>query len=88
MEGAESDAPVPAKSAADRAAALARLLHRDCTRLLELYVSRRARFSRDRDDVCSHAAEICRINRKANVRLHTEPLELVCGGFPQHTVSH
>lgn len=40
MEGAgESDAPVTARSAADRAAALARLLHLDCTRLLELYVS-------------------------------------------------
>lgn len=40
MEGAaESDTPVPGKSATDRAAALARLLHRDCTRLLELYVS-------------------------------------------------
>ncbi|KAA0723982.1 hypothetical protein E1301_Tti021453 [Triplophysa tibetana] len=40
MEGAESDAPVPTRSAADRAAALARLLHRDCTRLLELYKER------------------------------------------------
>lgn len=40
MEGAaDSDTPVPERSAADRAAALARLLHRDCTRLLELYVS-------------------------------------------------
>ncbi|XP_051756055.1 uncharacterized protein LOC127515919 [Ctenopharyngodon idella] len=41
MEGAaESDTPVPGKSATDRAAALARLLHRDCTRLLELYKER------------------------------------------------
>lgn len=41
MEGtADSDAPVKARPPADRAAALARLLHRDCTRLLELYKER------------------------------------------------
>uniref|UniRef100_A0A672MEF8 Ciliary neurotrophic factor n=1 Tax=Sinocyclocheilus grahami TaxID=75366 RepID=A0A672MEF8_SINGR len=40
MEGAaHSDTPGTERPAADRAAALARLLHRDCTRLLELYVS-------------------------------------------------
>lgn len=70
MEGAaESDAPVTARSAADRAAALARLLHLDCTRLLELYVSKRAR-----DDVCSLTAAMCRINRNATVQFHTEPI--------------
>lgn len=36
MEGAAD----PGRSATDRAAALARLLHRDCTRLLELYKER------------------------------------------------
>ncbi|KAL1272131.1 hypothetical protein QQF64_031147 [Cirrhinus molitorella] len=41
MEGAaDSDTPVAQRSATDRAAALARLLHRDCTRLLELYKER------------------------------------------------
>uniref|UniRef100_A0A673KJX3 Ciliary neurotrophic factor n=1 Tax=Sinocyclocheilus rhinocerous TaxID=307959 RepID=A0A673KJX3_9TELE len=41
MEGAaDSDTPVTERPAADRAAALARLLHRDCTRLLELYKER------------------------------------------------
>jgi len=40
MEGsADSDAPGTGRSATDSAARLARLLHRDCTRLLELYVS-------------------------------------------------
>lgn len=40
MEGAaDPDTPVLERTATDRAAALARLLHRECTRLLELYVS-------------------------------------------------
>lgn len=51
MEGtADSDAPVKARPPADRVAALARLLHRDCTRLLELYVSKR-----DDDIIITHA---------------------------------
>ncbi|KAK7171297.1 hypothetical protein R3I94_001289 [Phoxinus phoxinus] len=41
MEGsANSDAPGTGRSATDNAARLARLLHRDCTRLLELYSER------------------------------------------------
>lgn len=41
MDGAvESDKPVPERPETGRVAALARLLHRDCTRLLELYVSK------------------------------------------------
>lgn len=41
MDGAvESDKPVPERPETGRVAALARLLHRDCTRLLELYNER------------------------------------------------
>ncbi|RXN29662.1 IL-6 subfamily member ciliary neurotrophic factor-like protein [Labeo rohita] len=41
MEGAaDPDTPVLERTATDRAAALARLLHRECTRLLELYKER------------------------------------------------
>lgn len=68
MEGsADSDAPGTGGSATDSAARLARLLHRDCTRLLELYVSigYGSRYSREHDDTHSRC-QSRRVSRCCN----------------------